>query len=174
MVTQMIAPVIARLIEGGLNLLANAVKSKGEKYIEEKLNIDLSKNSLEKLENVQLANEEFLLKIAIEQGEQNLKEIELLNANTANARQMNSNIQNNKESSWLSKNAAYVLDFFIVLSTISLSVVLFYTTIPEQNKEMLYLALGSLITMSGTILNFHRGTSSSSAKKNDIIERLQK
>lgn len=168
------APIVMKLMENGLSLLANAVMAKGEKFVEDKLGVKLDSTPPEKLENLQMQHEEFLLKVAIQQGEQNLKQIELENANTADARKMNSEIQVSKESSWMAKNSAYVLDFVIVLSTIGLSLILFYAVIPEENKEMLYLALGSLLTMSGTILNFHRGTSSSSAKKNELIERLQK
>jgi hypothetical protein len=41
----------------------------------------------------------------------------------------------------------------------------FIKGVPEANKELVYMALGSLITMSGTILNFHRGSSQGSKDK---------
>ena len=45
--------------------------------------------------------------------------------------------------------------------------------VPDANKELVYMALGSLITMSGTILNFHRGSSQGSKDKGSEIQKLK-
>jgi hypothetical protein len=102
-----------------------------------------------------------------------LKEFELHNANTDSARDMNAKIQESSNASWLAKNTAYALDLGIVAATIFLAWFAFIKGVPEQNKELVYMALGSLITMSGTILNFHRGSSQGSKDKGSEIEKMK-
>jgi hypothetical protein len=101
------------------------------------------------------------------------KLVELMNANTASARDMNAKIQESESASWLAKNTAYALDVGIVSATIFLAWFAFIKGVPEQNKELVYMALGSLITMSGTILNFHRGSSQGSKDKGSEIQQLK-
>jgi hypothetical protein len=101
------------------------------------------------------------------------KLVELSNANTDSARDMNAKIQESTEASWLAKNTAYALDVGIVAATIFLAWFAFIKGVPEQNKELVYMALGSLITMSGTVLNFHRGSSQGSKDKGSEIQKLK-
>jgi hypothetical protein len=101
------------------------------------------------------------------------KLVELNNANTDSARDMNAKIQESTEASWLAKNTAYALDVGIVAATIFLAWFAFIKGVPEQNKELVYMALGSLITMSGTVLNFHRGSSQGSKDKGSEIQKLK-
>jgi hypothetical protein len=88
-------------------------------------------------------------------------------ANTASARDMNSKIQESSNASWVAKNAAYVLDFAIVSATIIMTWIVFFKGVPVENKEIAYMAIGSLITMCGTVLNFHRGSSAGSKSKTE-------
>jgi hypothetical protein len=101
------------------------------------------------------------------------KLVELLNANTDSARDMNAKVQESVNASWLAKNTAYALDIGIVSATIFLAWFAFIKGVPEANKELVYMALGSLITMSGTILNFHRGSSQGSKDKGVDIQKLK-
>jgi len=101
------------------------------------------------------------------------KRVELENANTDSARDMNAKIQESAAASWLAKNTAYALDIGIVSATIFLAWFAFMKGVPEANKELVYMALGSLITMSGTILNFHRGSSQGSKDKGSEIQKLK-
>lgn len=101
------------------------------------------------------------------------KLLELNNANTDSARDMNAKIQESSAASWLAKNTAYALDVGIVAATIFLAWFAFIKGVPEQNKELVYMALGSLITMSGTVLNFHRGSSQGSKDKGSEIQKLK-
>lgn len=111
--------------------------------------------------------------LAIKLKEIDLKELELHNANTDSARKMNAEIQLSASASWLAKNTAYTLDIVIVSATIFLAWFAFMKGVPEQNKELVYMALGSLITMSGTVLNFHRGSSQGSKDKASEIDKLK-
>ena len=101
------------------------------------------------------------------------KLVELANANTDSAREMNSKVQESATASTLAKNTAYVLDIAIVSATIFLAWFAFMKGVPEENKELVYMALGSLITMCGTVLNFHRGSSQGSKDKGDEINLLK-
>lgn len=101
------------------------------------------------------------------------KLVELDNANTDSARDMNAKIQESAAASWLAKNTAYALDIGIVAATIFLAWFAFIKGVPDNNKELVYMALGSLITMSGTVLNFHRGSSQGSKDKGADIQKLK-
>jgi hypothetical protein len=101
------------------------------------------------------------------------KLVELMNANTDSARDMNAKVQESANASWLAKNTAYALDIGIVSATIFLAWFAFIKGVPDDNKELVYMALGSLITMSGTILNFHRGSSQGSKDKANEIQKLK-
>lgn len=101
------------------------------------------------------------------------KLLELNNANTDSARDMNSKIQESPSAAWLAKNTAYILDIGIVSATIFLAWFAFIKGVPESNKELVYMALGSLITMCGTVLNFHRGSSQGSKDKGNEIQKLK-
>jgi hypothetical protein len=101
------------------------------------------------------------------------KVLELNNANTDSARDMNAKIQESPSAAWLAKNTAYILDIGIVSATIFLAWFAFMKGVPDANKELVYMALGSLITMCGTVLNFHRGSSQGSKDKGNEIQKLK-
>lgn len=101
------------------------------------------------------------------------KVLEINNANTDSARNMNAKVQESTNASWLAKNTAYALDVGIVSATIFLAWFAFIKGVPENNKELVYMALGSLITMSGTVLNFHRGSSQGSKDKGTDLQKLK-
>lgn len=101
------------------------------------------------------------------------KLVELMNANTDSARDMNTKVQESTSASWLAKNTAYALDIGIVTATIFLAWFAFIKGVPEANKELVYMALGSLITMSGTVLNFHRGSSQGSKDKGLDLQNMK-
>jgi hypothetical protein len=100
-----------------------------------------------------------------------LEKLKLEHANTADARAMNVKVQESTSASWLAKNTAYTLDLGIVTATIFLAWFAFMKGVPEANKELVYMALGSLITMCGTVLNFHRGSSQGSKDKTEAARK---
>jgi hypothetical protein len=85
---------------------------------------------------------------------------------------MNTAVQTSSAASKLAKEAAYYLDFLIVTATIGLAYIIFISETKLVNQELAYTAFGSLLTMCGTILNFHRGTSRGSAEKDYTIKSL--
>lgn len=164
------APFLVALAKAGLPLLANAVLSVGKEVVEKELGVDIeeltaSPEGLLKLKQLEFDKEKFLQECA-------LKHSELDNANTANARSMNAAIQASENASHIAKVSAYYLDFIIILSTIGLAYIIFMSETKLVNQELAYTAFGSLLTMCGTILNFHRGTSSRNATKDETINTL--
>jgi hypothetical protein len=147
----------------GLDALLNV----GGKLID-KLIPDPEAKARAQLELTKLAQDGELAKMANE-----TKLFELNNANTDSARDMNAKVQESTSASWLAKNTAYALDIGIVTATIFLAWFAFMKGVPDANKELVYMALGSLITMSGTVLNFHRGSSQGSKDKTSEIQALK-
>ena len=147
----------------GLDALLNV----GGKLID-KLIPDPEAKAKAQMDLAKLAQDGELAKMA-----NDTKLLELNNANTDSARDMNAKVQESTNASWLAKNTAYALDIGIVAATIFLAWFAFMKGVPEANKELVYMALGSLITMSGTVLNFHRGSSQGSKDKATEIQAMK-
>jgi hypothetical protein len=147
----------------GLDALLNV----GGKLID-KLIPDPEAKAKAQLDLAKMAQDGELAKMANE-----TKLFELSNANTDSARDMNAKVQESTNASWLAKNTAYALDIGIVVATIFLAWFAFMKDVPEANKELVYMALGSLITMCGTVLNFHRGSSQGSKDKATEIQSMK-
>ena len=145
----------------------DAILNVGGKLID-KLIPDPEAKARAQLELSKMAQDGELAKMANE-----TKLLELNNANTDSARDMNAKVQESSNASWLAKNTAYALDIGIVAATIFLAWFAFMKGVPEANKELVYMALGSLITMCGTVLNFHRGSSQGSKDKASEIQALK-
>jgi hypothetical protein len=154
-----VAPMLATAVTGPLGGMA--VKAIAEKFGVE--------DTVEAVANAIQADPQAAQKLA----EIDTKQFELHNANTNSAREMNAKIQESESASWLAKNTAYALDLGIVTATIFLAWFAFMKGVPEANKELVYMALGSLITMCGTVLNFHRGSSQGSKDKGGEIQKLK-
>ena len=160
----LVAGIVSSFISATLPRMAQAVVDKGISYVEEKTGVKLEPDmSAEKIAELKLAamkHEEFVE--------------EQHNKNTASARDMNARIQESTAGSTLAKNAAYILDFVIVSAAVIVSWLAFFKGVPAENKEIVYMALGSLWTLTGTIINFHRGSSRNSQLKDATIEKLTK
>lgn len=162
----MLTDLLKTLAPGLATAVAGPLGGMAVKAIADKLGVG---NSVELVTAALQADPDAARKLA----EIDLKEFELHNANTANARDMNAKIQESSSASWLAKNTAYTLDLGIVFATVFLAWFAFMKGVPEENEKLVYMALGSLITMSGTILNFHRGSSQGSKDKGNEIQQLK-
>lgn len=172
----LLAPFVTQLAQNGLNLLVNAVTSKGKEFVEEKLGVDLEKETQTeegriKLRALEIQHEEFLLQAAQKEAETRLKDKELDVKSTENAQAMNTKIQESSNASRIAKEGPYYLDFLVVGSTLILAAILLFNGVPPVNKELVYMAFGSLVTMCGTILNFHRGSSQGSRDNGEAVRK---
>ena len=95
------------------------------------------------------------------------------NQNTANARDNNSKVQESENATKLAKNTPFIIDFIIVISTVLLGAALFAFKIPIENKELAYMMFGAMLAHCGTIINYHRGSSTGSDSKSELINKIQ-
>jgi hypothetical protein len=102
------------------------------------------------------------------------KEIQMYLNDVADAREMNTKIQDSDKASWLSKNIAYCLDIVFVSAFIFMLVLIFLRAVPEANKELFYTGFGLLGGYVGTVINFHRGTSRGSENKQKQLDKMLK
>lgn len=172
-----LAPILGKLAENGLNLLAGAITAKGKDVIEKTLGVDIDQEIQTeagriKLRELEITHEAMLLEAAQKEAETRLKDKELDIQNTANAQGMNTKIQESQNASRIAKEGPYYLDFLVVGATLFLAGLLLFNGVPPVNKELVYMAFGSLVTMCGTILNFHRGSSAGSKASSEVIREL--
>ena len=156
--------------EVGLPLVKKGIKSV--------LGIDLDEKTLTPEDKQKLLDSQLeIMKIDFEKLKEDNRAKEFVtienNKNTASARENNAKIQESSNASNLAKNTPYILDFFIVISTFALGLLLFLTPIPEQNKDILNILFGTLLGLSVTVVNYHRGSSNGSASKSEIINKLK-
>jgi len=67
----------------------------------------------------------------------------------------------------------YVLAGFIVLGFFALLFTLTYTDIPKENKDLVNMLIGALLTAFATVIAYYFGSSSGSAKKDDTISKMK-
>lgn len=72
----------------------------------------------------------------------------------------------------LAKIAPYVIDFIVVIGTFGFGYLLFYVGIPGDNKDIMNMMFGTLIGLSVTIVNYHRGSSEGSAAKQATLDKV--
>ena len=80
--------------------------------------------------------------------------------------------KNSDKLAMLAKVAPYVLDFIIVAGTFGFGYLLFYVGIPSENKDIMNMMFGTLIGLSVTIVNYHRGSSEGSSAKHNLLDKM--
>jgi len=65
----------------------------------------------------------------------------------------------------------YVLGSLIVIGFFVLMVVLVYTSVPDQNKDLLNLVVGALIGSFATVVGYFYGSSLGSSDKNELLKQ---
>ena len=64
----------------------------------------------------------------------------------------------------------YILGALIVIGFFSLLILLLYTTVPSENKDLLNLVVGALIGSFASIVGYFYGSSKGSAEKNELLK----
>lgn len=176
-----LTPFVKDLFENGLSMLGNAIAAKGKAKVEEVLGVKLppegqplTPEQVIRMRELEMTHEEALLEMAIRKQELDLETDRLAVDNTKDARSMNVEVQSSEHAAPIAKVAAYYLDFMIVGATLLLACIIIFKAVPTENKEIVYTVFGALLAHCGTILNFHRGTSSSSKAKDDSINTALK
>lgn len=82
-------------------------------------------------------------------------------------------IKNNMTVAVIAKVTPYLLDFIVVIGTFGFGYLLFYVGIPAENKDIMNIMFGTLIGLSVTIINYHRGSSEGSTAKQSMLNKMQ-
>lgn len=159
-------PLVAALLKEGLGLLGNAVLAKGKEVVEEKLGVDLStavgtEQGRIQLKQLEMQHEEALNAFILAQREQELQADKMAYADTGNARDMNTRVNESAHASWLSKNIAAVLALLVVLGG--------GTLLATTKDADVRTAVVGLITL---VLGFYFGSSVRSGAKDETIAKL--
>lgn len=163
----------------GSGFLKNLISGKGSEIIESVGNVaDKFITTGEEREQFKSeAQKEINRHVEAMQGEAN-KELELLLNDMGDAREMNTKIQDSDKASWLSKNIAYIIDLFVSLLWGVVTVILFLKLFNLAGKDVDTVSLmalhGTVTALFMTIINFHRGTSIGSERKQRQIEKMTK
>lgn len=151
-------PVVAGLVAQGLNLVGNAVLTKGKEWVEEKTGVklapDMPPEELTKLRQYELEHEEELQRLQLEVNR-------LTYEDTKSARDMNTRINESSNTTWLSKNISSILALVVVVGG--------GITLTMTSQADVQTAVVGLMTL---VLGFYFGTSHSSRNKDATIERL--
>lgn len=158
MIPLILAPLLTKLAESGLNLIGNAVINKGKQVVEEKLGVSLdteiaTEEGRQALLQLQTEHEQFLITAALEN-----RKIDA--ADTADARAREVAIAGT-DSSWLAKN---IVPLLALIVTIGGGLGMIYS--PQDDVR---LGLASIISL---VLGYYFGTSKGSDKQTAAIQNL--
>ena len=67
----------------------------------------------------------------------------------------------------------YVLGGFVILCTAGIIFLLAIHAVPQDNMNIVNIAIGALMTMAGTVVNYFFGSSKSSSDKNELLAQAQ-
>lgn len=155
----------------GIPFITDMVSKYGEKAVtagvEKITGVDITKRELTAAEKQLILDSEIKIK------ELDFRELQLKFENTNAARDMNARVQESENASDWAKISPYIMDFLILGATIFVGLLLFWVGIPDANKELAYMLFGALITMCGTVVNFHRGSSQSSKEKDEFVRGVR-
>lgn len=100
------------------------------------------------------------------------KETEAYLADMNSAREANVKIQESANSSKLAKNVAYYLDLIITFGFFIMFGMILFKSVPPENRDIFYTGFGLLGGYVASIINFHRGSSAGSAKKQEQMDKM--
>jgi drug/metabolite transporter (DMT)-like permease len=67
--------------------------------------------------------------------------------------------------------AMYILGALLTICFFLVLAFLIFKPMPQENKDVLYLAIGALIGFMGTVVTYFYGSSAGSAEKTDIMAK---
>lgn len=175
-----IPAVLAPLLAGGLNLVANAVQAKGKQWVEKKLGVELkpemSDEDLAKVQMAAMEHEEELLRLKLEENKLDLQELEMYLKDTDSARDREIQIATSDKAPLLNKIITPILALSILLLTFALFGVVMFDNNPVDStrKDILIYILGVLSAISTQIVSYYFGSSQGSKDKADQLKQVLK
>jgi ATP-dependent Zn protease len=99
-------------------------------------------------------------------------EVEAYLKDTQSARDANVRIQESDKASWLAKNVSYILALVITVGFFGLLSYMLKFEVPNGNKDVMNILLGSLGTAWITIVGFFFGSSIGSKEANASLKKV--
>lgn len=174
------APVIGTLLGGPAGGAVGGLiaKTLGTNNSPEDILTALNSNpdALIKIKELETSKELAILQAQLEATKVNinaeLEKTKYLYDDTKDARAMTVSVQETLNASWLAKNTAYILDFIIIIATITLGLMLFFVIIPQENMNIANIMFGAMLSYCSTVFGYHRGSSKGSTEKQEFINKL--
>lgn len=180
MIPAALMPIVAPLLQNGLNLVANAVLAKGKKVVEDKLGVqlkpDMSAEDLAKVQIAQMEHEEELMRLRLEEDKLDLAELELRLKDVDSARDRETAIATSKEAPLLNKIVTPILALGVIALTFALFAAVMFDNSPvdASRKDILIYVLGVLSAISTQIVSYYFGSSQGSKDKGDQLREVLK
>lgn len=166
MVAPLLIPILTTLASKGLDLIGSAILAKGKDVVEKELGVSIedelaTPEGTEQLKNLQMAHEEKLLELSLEEKklDQNYFKLEVDDAASARTREIA--IAVSEEAGWLNRNLVPILALIVVLGG---GCLLVFT-----KETDLRIAIVGMMTM---VLGYYFGKTSSEWRKDSTISRL--
>ncbi len=161
---------IDKLISGGITNVVDSVAKVADEFI----TTDAERAGFKlKVEEQRIAAKQAEDELAARIEEAHLKDI-------ADSRQHNAAIQQSESASWLSKNVGYILDLFVagIWGCITIYIILrVFNLVHIDNAPDLTNVFAIYASLTGTfavVLQWHRGSSSGSAKNGEVMRGIIK
>lgn len=173
-------PIVASLLGQGLNLVANAVAAKGKDWVENKLGVelkpDMTSEDYAKVKIAEMAHEEELLKLQLEDNKLDLQELNSRLQDTADARKREADIAVSEKAPLLNKIVTPVLALGVTALTFILFGVLMFDSSPVEpsRKDILVYVLGALTAISTQVISYYFGSSIGSKEKSAQLDKVLK
>lgn len=174
-------PNLQDLIKGGIEGIGNAAGNLISKFKADPTKALEFEKEIEEFK-LNAANEASRIAIEAEKVKQEEIRIELerekaILADKANARDNNTKIQESDRASWMAKNIAYCIDAFIVLLWGVLTIYLIGSALKiiktsQVDLTGIYGLYAAVTGVTMTIINFHRGSSVGSERKEKQMEKF--
>jgi hypothetical protein len=171
------APILAALASKGLNLLYDAVSKKGQKFVEEKLGIELKPDMTDedalKYKQLEFDNEESLRNWALENRKLDIEEQRIYLDDVAKARHMQE-VALGQADVFAKRFIYYAAIGILLFSGVYVAAVTFFP-IPAQNLRFVDTVLGFVLgTLVSTVVYFFFGSSRQNKDKDAAIATAMK
>ena len=166
-------PIVTALLSEGLELIGNAVLSKGKDWVEKetgvKLGDKLTPEQTITLRKFELEHEEKLRELQLEDNKLDLEAYKLEVTDRGVARDRETRINESANAAWLAKNTTSLLASAVMVLSFILFYMVIYTTIPADKKDIVIYILGVLSGAVTQVLSYYFGSSKSSQAKDDTL-----
>ena len=162
MVAPILIPVLTKLAESGLDLIASAVISKGRDVVEKELGVNLETTATPELQKAQMDHEERLLQLALDEKklDGDYYKVDAEDRNSARVREATIIAS---DTDWFNRSIASVLALCVIIGG---GTFLYFS----GDADIKY----GVIALMSSVLTYYFGSSKTSAQKDVAINNLSR